>query len=323
MADFGLAVWSHHLRDFGSEDELPERVARLADAGFDIVIPCVKNPPGLADFRTDVADVAPDYPEWDPLRKLIDACDEHGMEVHAWFCVFAEGEKSRLVIEHPEYKGEVQERPKWVCGCRPEVQDYLLALYRSVAEGYQPAGLHLDYMRTGGACTCEYCRAQMAAQGIDVTDLKTGTREHEAWIDWRVGRVADFVRSMRGLTNELGLKLSAAVFSGYPECIAPQAQDWVLWAEEGLVDLLMPMNYTQSTRVAVMRTKAHMAQVARKVPVWEGLCKRASRFSNCTPEELGEQMEAVLAEGPEGLTVFSYGSLTPEDLAVIRAIKGR
>jgi uncharacterized lipoprotein YddW (UPF0748 family) len=322
MSEFGLGVWSHNLKDFGSADEMKERVARLAEAGFDLLIPCVKNPPGAVDFCTDAANVNPDYPDWDPLRVLIDTCAEHGISVHTWFCVFPEGDGSRLLGEHPEYAATVEGRMRWACGCRPEVHEYVQALYRSVARGYRPAGLHLDYMRTGAPCTCEFCREQMGAEGVDIEEAKAGTRDYEAWVKWRVGRITEFVRGMRALTQEEGLELSAAVFSGYPECIQPQAQDWVRWAEEELVDVLMPMNYTQATRIAVMRTKAHMAQVAGKVPVWEGICRRAGNFSNLNPDELRDQMESVLAEGPQGLVIFSYGSLTPEDLAVCKELKG-
>ena len=123
------------------------------------------------------------------------------------------------------------------------------------------------------------------------------------------------------MTEAEGIELSAAVFSGYPDCIVSQGQDWVQWAEQGLVDYLFPMTYTQSPRVAVMRTTAHLAQVAGKVPVWEGLCKRASRFARCTPEELVEQMRGVLDQGAQGVVVFSYSSLGQEDLEAIRALK--
>ena len=74
MSEFGLGVWSHNIKDFGGKNELKERIAALADAGFDLVIPCVKNPPGLVDFFTDAANVNPAYPEWDPLDVLIKAC---------------------------------------------------------------------------------------------------------------------------------------------------------------------------------------------------------------------------------------------------------
>ena len=97
MNEFGLAVWSHRIEEFGEEEQVKERAAALADAGFDLVIPCVKNAPGAVDFFTDVADVNPEYPKWDPLKVLIDACGQHGVKVHPWFCVFREEDQSRLL----------------------------------------------------------------------------------------------------------------------------------------------------------------------------------------------------------------------------------
>lgn len=321
MADFGLGVWSHRITDFGAQDEMRERVARLAEAGFDLVIPCVKNPPGAVDFFTDAADVNPEYPPWDPLKVLIEACAREGMKVHPWFCVFAEGERSRLLREHPDYRARTEEKMQWACACREPVQDYVLALYRSLAEHYRPAGLHLDYIRTGGVCRCDFCASEMKARGIAIADAAPGPPEFETWTNWRVAKITGFVRRVHDLTSREGIELSAAVFAGYPECIASQGQDWAQWAEEQLVDFMFPMNYTQSARVAAMRTKAHLAQVAGAVPVWEGICKRAGQFSRLTPEELGRQMRAVLAEGARGAVIFSYGSLTAEDLAVVRRLK--
>jgi len=322
MSEFGLGVWSHNIRDFGNKQEIEQRTAELADAGFDVIIPCVKNPPGAVDFFTDVANVNPTYPEWDPLKVLISSAAERGIKVHTWFCVFPEGDGSKLLAEHPEFKARIKgSGMRWACACRPEVQAYVLELYRSVARNYRPAGLHLDYIRTGGPCTCDYCKAQMAERGVDLDVVEPGTREHLAWTEWRVSRITDFVRRMRQLTRDEGLELSAAVFSGYPDCIEHQGQDWVAWAEEQLVDYLFPMTYTQSLRVAQMRTVAHLAQVAGKVPVWEGLCKRASRFARCTPEELVGQMRGVLARGADGVVVFSYGSLDKDDFAAIKAFK--
>jgi uncharacterized lipoprotein YddW (UPF0748 family) len=40
------------------------------------------------------------------------------------------------------------------------------------------------------------------------------------------------------------LKLSAAVFGKYPQCVDSVAQDWGRWLREGTVDFVTPMNYT-------------------------------------------------------------------------------
>jgi uncharacterized lipoprotein YddW (UPF0748 family) len=102
MKKFGLGVWAHSVHDFGDAESIARHAARLADAGFDLLIPCVKNPPGYADFRTDIAAVNPKYPDWDPLRVLITECQKRSVKVHPWFCVFTEGDGSRLRREHPE-----------------------------------------------------------------------------------------------------------------------------------------------------------------------------------------------------------------------------
>ncbi len=321
MDEFGLGVWSHNIKEFGGKAEVRERVGQLADAGFDLIIPCVKNPPGAVDFFTDVANVNPAYPNWDPLKVLIEAASQRGMKVHPWFCVFPEGDGSKLLQQHPDYLAKIDQRMRWACACRPEVQDYVFELYESLAQHYRPAGLHLDYIRTGDRCGCDFCKAQMQERGVEIEEADQGTSEFEAWTQWRAGRIADFVRRVHGLTQAEGIELSAAVFSGYPDCIESQGQDWVQWAEEGAVDFLFPMTYTQSLRVAVMRTVAHLAQVGGKVPVWEGLCKRASRFARCTPEELVGQMRGVLDRGAQGVVIFSYGSLEAEDFAAIERLK--
>ena len=100
--DFGLATWSHRVSDFGENpQEVDAHVKRLADAGFELIIPCVKNAPGYADFTTDIARVNPEYPDWDPLKVLAESADKQNMKVHAWFCVFREGDGSALLSRNP------------------------------------------------------------------------------------------------------------------------------------------------------------------------------------------------------------------------------
>lgn len=104
---FQYATWAHSVSNFGSnQDEVRRHVERLNTAGFELIIPCVKNPPGYVDFRTEVAIVNPSYPGWDPLRVLAESADEHGMKVHPWFCIFPEGEGSKLLNQKP-YLGAV------------------------------------------------------------------------------------------------------------------------------------------------------------------------------------------------------------------------
>jgi uncharacterized lipoprotein YddW (UPF0748 family) len=314
---FKKATWVHSVRNLGENpDEVQRHVDRLAAAGFDLIIPCVKNPPGYLDFRTDVGNVNPEYPGWDALAVLNDKASAKGMKVHPWFCVFTEGEGSRLLSEHPECAAVFESRHRWACACRPQVQGYALALYESLLAGYPVAGLHLDYIRTGGLCKCDYCKAQMRQRGVDIETLEHREPGLSVWVDWRCERVTAFVERLHAVTQARGIELSAAVFTDYPGCRHSNGQDWVAWAERGIVDFLFPMTYTNSTRDARMRTRSHRALVGDKFPLWEGLGKHSSA-SQLTAQAMVEQIKACLEEGSDGIVLFSYPALTDEDLAAI------
>jgi len=287
MSEFGLAIWLHSVTGFRDAADVERHADRLAQNKVDIFIPCVKNPPGAVDFFTELADVNPQYPDWDPLKVLIERCQERGVKVHPWFCVFPEGESSRLLREHPDYRARFESRMPWAC--------------------------------QGGQCTCAYCREQMQAEGVDIEAVEYRDPAWQRWCEWRVGRISRFVGRMRELTRRRGLELSAAVFANYPDCREQQGQDWLQWVEEGLVDFVFPMNYTNSLRMCLTRTVAHAALVNRRAPLWEGLRSSASQL---TPADLERQARGALEAGATGIVLFSYPALTDEDFAVLRAIRG-
>lgn len=311
------ATWVHSVKNFGEgPDDVQQHVDRLADAGFDLIIPCVKNPPGYLDFRTDVGYMNPEYPDWDALAVLNSKASARGMKVHPWFCVFPEGDRSKLLSEHPEHTAVLESRFRWACACRPEVQDYALALYESLMANYPVAGVHLDYIRTGGLCRCDYCTAQMKQRGVDIHSIESRNPGMAAWVDWRCERVTMFVERLHKITQAKGIELSAAVFSGYPDCRHSNGQDWVAWAERGIVDFLFPMTYTNSTRDAHMRTRCHRALIGPEFPLWEGLGKRSSA-SELSTSVMVDQIKACLKEGSQGIVLFSYPALSDEDLTAI------
>lgn len=319
--NFHFATWAHSISNFGDNpDELKKHVERLADANFELIIPCVKNPPGYADFKTDVAEVNPSYPDWDPLKVLAESATESSMKVHPWFCVFPEGENSKLLNSSPHLAAVFESsNRRWACACRPEVQEYELALYKSIADGYPVHGLHLDYIRTGGLCRCDYCSEQMSSRGIDIEEISRKDPSFAEWTDWRCERVTSFVEQMRELTQSKDIELSAAVFADIPACRNSNGQDWVKWAEKELVDFMFPMNYDNSTRNVKLRTRQHVTLVKDHCPVWEGLGK-ASSASQLTTELMVKQIHAVKQEGAEGVVIFHYPALSDEDLATIKKI---
>ena len=321
MSQLGLATWGHRLGNFGATpDEMRAHLDRLAEHGFSAVIPCIKNMPGAVDFLTDRADVVDGYPDWDPFRVLNEECGKRGMEVHAWLINFSEKTTSRFRREHPESMSTIYDPygHDWLCACRPEVQDYAFSLYEALAERYRPAALHLDYIRTGGWCRCDYCSAEMHKLGVNTSGIAPEDPEAVAWAKWKADRLTGYVARVHKLTQRHGVTLSAAVIGDYPHYMNEQAQDWERWVSEGILDVVFPMNYDNSARNVDLRTVQHLAHAAGRVPVWEGLCKSAGKTQLST-DALADQARICRDRGAAGVCVFHYPALTDDDL---RALKG-
>lgn len=327
MAAVGKATWIHHLPQ--NPDSVRQVARRLADAGFDLVIPCVKNPDGYLDYHGTTAFVRPEFSEWDPLRVLTDEARRVGLKVHPWCCVFPEGEGSKLLQEHPNYvaldpSGEPviagQYKIRWACSSRPEVQDYEFAMYAELMDRYDIDGVHLDYIRynhpSNGhqSCFCAYCQETFKRETGADPSLDQATREWSAWIDWKTANITRFVERLSAEARQKGKEVSAAVFPDYPNSVVDIGQDWEEWARRGLVDFLFPMNYTMSTKIAIKRTRNHVAALeGTDIPLWEGLWNRQALS---TPM-LMAQVQGVLDQGAQGVVIFEYFGIDDQDLQAL------
>ncbi|RKY64201.1 MAG: hypothetical protein DRP99_02595 [Candidatus Latescibacterota bacterium] len=320
MGSFGKAVWAHPS-DFGDRERARRMAERLSDAGFDLVIPCVKDTRGYLAYPSEVGKMDPKL-EGDPLGVLVEEMGRAGLKVHPWMCVFPEGEGSALLEGNPELSAlDPDGKPLgWACPRRDEVRSYELELYREVSGRYDVAGVHLDYIRYAGPqmCFCPTCRREFRERtGRDLVELDRRDPEWADFLVWRAEPVTKFVEELRRAMGRS--EISAAVFPGYPDCVVSVGQDWADWARRGLVDFIFPMTYTNSPLLVVGYTRNHLAQVGGKVPVWEGLGKRSSQ-SQLLAEVLREQVEAARCAGAQGVVVFHYGALEDVDLEMLREV---
>ena len=153
-------------------------------------------------------------------------------------------------------------------------------------------------------CYCERCRSQFKEKtGTDPVEIgptwgfnesgeRAQNRKHPtwaSWIAWRAGWITRFVEGLSGSVKARGRELSVAVFMEYPECIVDQGQDWGDWGQRGLVDIMMPMTYTNSVLMVRRRTRNHITQVLGGCPLWVGLGKRSSRSDLSTDASSNRQ----------------------------------
>ncbi|HOS42487.1 MAG TPA: family 10 glycosylhydrolase [Armatimonadota bacterium] len=324
-----IATWLHSLPR--TPEAVRATVQRLADAGVDLLIPCVKQTDGLVDYPSVVANVRPEYQGWDALMIAAEEANRRGLAIHAWCCDFVEGTGSRLLAEHPECRavqhGRATEGWSWACPRRPETQEYLLAIYRELIDRYPVQGVHLDYVRyADGFCYCDACRESyqretgrdLLTRGFD-TWQQPDAHDMDAWIAWRCAPVTAFVRAARAAAAAGGKALSAAVFPYLPGQLQDVGQDWEGWLAEGLLDDIMPMTYSMSTRIAAEWTRNHRAAVAAmkgQCRLWEGLVRHRS----WSAERFLRHVQTVAAQGVDGICIFDEPNVTDADLAGLGAL---
>ena len=321
-------TWLHRLPETQAGIRLV--VDRLADAGFDMLIPCVKQPDGIADYPSKLAHIHPPFQGWDALRICAEESNRAGLPVHGWICVFPEGKNSALLEAHPEYaaqpgpeRGRCEVEHGLACPNRPEVQDYEAGLYRELMD-YPIAGVSLDYIRfIDGTCYCDYCREDFRRQtGGDLHKLgffgwdPAAAQDMDVWIAWRCEVINRFVRRIRAMTREHDKELSASVFQYYPSGLQDIGQDWEYWVREGLVDYIWPMNYSSSTLIASKWARNNIATLADSTTgcrLHEGI----HRPKWMTTDRWIRHVAAILETGVKGVVIFDYPNLTDADLKAL------
>jgi hypothetical protein len=178
-------VWSSPEAAGRTRDEVWDFAARLAGSNINLLVMMVKGARGELFWPSSALphSVADGYVDFDFPRHLLEACNEHGIALHAWFIDFMEGKEGAAFREHPEWaardpRGEttagegLRGKPYhsvWMCPARrPGYADgWLIPAMREFAERYDCEAIHHDYIRYPGDlapdryCFCDDCLEQI------------------------------------------------------------------------------------------------------------------------------------------------------------------
>jgi uncharacterized lipoprotein YddW (UPF0748 family) len=204
----------------------------------------------------------------------------------------------------------------------PAAQAHVELVVRDIARRYAVDGIHFDYARYP-TDRFDYSRAAIAQ--FRATIRPTLGSERLAALDsdervdlfaypdafpdeWRAFRVARMTALMARLSSAVKQERAAAVVSvaaapDRAEALARKLQDWGDWLEDGIVDAVAPMAYTQEpARFAEQIAEAREAAGSRRL--WAGI--GAYRLS---PAQTIENILTARRLGADGVILFSYDSL--------------
>ena len=315
----GRAVWNHS--GLGAYPGDWDRSAKeLAAAGVNMILPNMAWA-GVTHYPSKVLPQSKTFAQYgDQLAQCVAAARKHGLEVHVWKITWnLEGAPKEFVKKMRDSgRTQVSAAGKlidWLCPSHPENVLLELESMLEIVANYDVDGIHLDYIRYPGshACYCQECRKRFVlATRLRIDEWpaavlpETGTYS-DRYIEWRTQQITRLVRLLhkRGREVNPNLKISTAVFGGYPACVTSIGQDWIAWAKAGYVDFVCPMNYTEDTNYFTELLTNQLALMPKSVAIYPGIGATASN-SLLTPDAVVEQIYLSRSLGASGWTIFDY-----------------
>ena len=324
-------VWDH--RGTGLYPGDWDRTARfLADHGVNALFVNMLWG-GVAHYKSEVLPRSVTFRMYgDQLEQSIRAARKHGLELHVWIVCW------NLTGAPPEFAARMRaegrtivtadgEPMPWLNPAHPENVRLMVDSLKEVADKYDVDGIHLDYIRYPNRQTCysEYSRKRFEDWlGRSVSrwpaDALPGGSLDEAYRAFRVDQINLAVRAVQQQVGKAHptLKVSAAVWGGYPDVIRSIAQDWAPWLAQGDVDFVVPMNYTADHSRFTHLTRSQLRLPNARGKIYPGLGVTASE-SQLAPDQVIQQINALRELGAPGWVLFDLNNtIRSETLPALR-----
>jgi uncharacterized lipoprotein YddW (UPF0748 family) len=207
------------------------------------------------------------------------------------------------------------------------VDKHLITVIEEIAYRYPLlSGIHLDYARypmtvpfiPGSRFTKQGLTYGYGSKSIErfkwmynldpLIGLKTDL-DYLKWDQWKRDQITSLVRRISTHVRKIShnMLVSCAVVPASERAYSSMFQDWPQWLEEGMLDYVVLMNYSQDNRLTKEITKSASGLKGKgKVYVGLGafLIKDSQRFM--------EQYRVIRSLNPDGIVIFSYDDMNDE-----------
>ena len=324
------AVWDHSGMGLYPGD-WPRTCRLLKDAGFSDLYVNVAGS-AFAHYASGVLPRSRVFDEQgDQLAACLAAAKPLGLRVHAWLLCYSTQGATQERLEIFRKRGwlltNADGSPQaWLDPAVPEIRAYVVSAVRELAVNYKTDGVHLDFVRypdyvssLGPTVKTRFEKATGRRAADWPEDVKSGALRAQ-FIRWRAEQVSDFVQAARKVIKRdaPGKLLTAAVFGKYPSCLDAAGQDWESWTNIGLVDYVVPMNYTEELAKfnEWLGQQTRTRKQALKIVAGIGVTAAESRLDAA---QVIEQIQASRRAGCPGFALFDLDTtLRQEILPVLR-----
>ncbi|OGL43740.1 MAG: hypothetical protein A2161_01830 [Candidatus Schekmanbacteria bacterium RBG_13_48_7] len=313
------ALWDHSGTGLWPGD-WTRSAHQIYDSGFNAIFSNMLWG-GLAHYPSMVLPRSSIYTDYgDQIDQSVNACKLAGIETHVWKVnwnlskapvAFVDSMRAAARTQVDVWGNDID----WLCPSNPDNRQLEIDSMMEVVNWYDIDGIHLDYIRYPGneTCYCDGCRVRFesyrgSAVPVWPDDCYDGALAAE-YRDWRVLQITSLVQRVHDevKASKPTVKVSAAVFSSYPNCRTTVGQDWVDWIAKGYLDFVLPMDYTDNPYSFADIVAQQLALVAGRIPMYPGIGVTSSSSTLSIDKAIVQILETRKQE-THGFILFSYNS---------------
>jgi uncharacterized lipoprotein YddW (UPF0748 family) len=256
----------------------------------------------------------------DPLKEMIEEAQAVGLKVHAWFEYGFSSSYSQngglIVAAKPNWAAKdasgnltVKNGFDWLNGFHPEVQQYIVDLFKEVITNYPTLdGVQGDDRLPALPSTAGYDTYTVNLFKGENGGIEPPTTSSETyWVDWRTKKLNAFMKRLRNEVKTLKPSIMLTMSpSPFPWGKTEYLQDWPTWVDSGWVDAIIPQCYRYNINdynATIAQQKSYYKNPA--VAFYPGVLLRSG--STTQPDALLTQMiQTNRNNGFKGEVFFFY-----------------
>ncbi len=254
----------------------------------------------------------------DPFPEAVKACHTYGIRVHAWIPAMtieampAEA-KRKFMAEGRGLVNSKGGQVEWMNPADRRNQEEIARIAVWIATNSGVDGIHFDYMRypteesAMGTADRKNFEKWLGRKVVSwPADVKPKGKLLSQYNEWRAGHITEVVKLVRSKIKAAAPTriFSVAVYSfGNTNGVG---QDWHSWIHNGLVDYVVPMNYTpEASGLKKMLTRQITASESAKIVCGIGV---TSFEANLNSIQVIEQMKTAVSFKLKGVSLYHLDS---------------
>jgi uncharacterized lipoprotein YddW (UPF0748 family) len=255
----------------------------------------------------------------DPLQECIEEAHAVGLKVHAWFEYGFSSSYSAaggaIVAAKPHWAAKdqsgnlvVKNGFDWLNGIHPEVQDFMISLFKEVVTNYNVDGVQGD----------DRLPAMPSAGGYDSYTVSLYQQENggntpptnladAAWVSWRAKKLNQFLKRLRQEVKSVKPTIQFTMSpSPYPFGLNEYLQDWPTWVDSSWVDAVIPQCYRYDINaynsLIIQQKNLHRNN---NIPHYPGIILKSGTYV-ASAGMLSQMIQANRNKGLKGESFFFY-----------------